>query len=94
MGLLLGLRELKKIGVSNCFVDGDSAILKSWGMGRGDGSWCMAPIIYEIQELVSLMQCFLAYIERRQNELADKLAIWGVRNYCTYCDSCLPMDVV
>lgn len=74
MDLLLGLRELKKIGVIDCMVEDDSATIISWGLGKGDGSWCLASIIYEIRELISLLNCSITHVDRSQNELADKLA--------------------
>lgn len=59
MARLLGFGELKKLGVPNVFVEGDSQTIISWGMGKGNVSWCLAPIIYEIRELVSLLNCSL-----------------------------------
>lgn len=32
--MLLGLRELKKIGISSCIIEGDSAVVIGWGQGK------------------------------------------------------------
>lgn len=39
VGLFMGLRELKRMGVQDCMVEGDLAVVIGWSLGKGDGSW-------------------------------------------------------
>lgn len=71
LALLLGLRELRRLGLAQCIVEGDSQTVISWGSGRGDISWHLAPIFYEIRELVLSLNCSLKHVDRCQNGLAD-----------------------
>lgn len=76
--LLVGLRELKKLGASYCIIEGDSQTIISWGLGNCDFSWHLAPVIYEICKLIFLMNVSLIHVSRSQNGLADQLANWGI----------------
>lgn len=94
MALLLGLRELRRLGMVQCIVEGDSQTVISWGSGRGDISWRLAPIFYEIQKLVLSMKYSLKHVDRGQNGLADQLANWGVGYGKFHYDNCLPGDML
>lgn len=41
-GLLIGLHELKSMGIIGCIVEGDSAVVTGWRLGKGIGSWELA----------------------------------------------------
>lgn len=41
MTMLLGLRELKKMGLFECIVEGDSAVVIGWGQSKECKSWRM-----------------------------------------------------
>lgn len=88
--LLMGLRELNRLGMKSCEVERDSVVVISWGRGDNLASWCLAPIIYEIQELVSIFFVSLSHVIRSQNELANKLENWGIVSQVVFCDSSLP----
>lgn len=85
----MGLGELKKFGASNCIVEGDFQTIISWGMGNGNCFWHLSPVIYEIRELISLMNVSLIHVVRNQNGLTDQLANWGIDHDMVHCDSCL-----
>lgn len=87
--LLMGLRELNRLRLKSCEVEGDSVVVISWGRGDNLANWCLAPIIYEICELVSILSVSLSHVTRSQNELADKLANWGIVSQVVFCDSSL-----
>lgn len=48
VSLLMGLREMRKLELKNCLVEGDSKVVIGWHNGSGTGSWSLAPISYEI----------------------------------------------
>lgn len=48
-GLLMGLREFKRMGIKHCTVEGDSAMIVSWSMGKGVGSSNLIHFIYEME---------------------------------------------
>lgn len=73
----MGLREINRMKLWGCEVEGDLAVVVSWGSGPSMGSWHLAPIIYEIRELMPLYSISLSHIDRSQNVLVDKLANWG-----------------
>lgn len=73
-GLLMGLREIKRLKLRGYEVEGDPAVVISWGKGTCMCSWELALIIYEIRELMSLLFISLVHVDRSRNELADKLA--------------------
>lgn len=45
ISLLMGLRELNRLKLKGCEMEGDSAAVSSWGMGNCMGSWDLAPVI-------------------------------------------------
>lgn len=61
--LLMGLREIKCIKLKGCEVEGDSAVIISWGKGTCLNSWELASTIYEIRELLSLLFISLIHID-------------------------------
>lgn len=93
--LLVGLRELKNLGASSCIAEGNSQTIISWGLGNSDFSWQLAPVIYEIRELIFLMNGSLVHVVRSQNGLvADQLANWRIAHGVVHCESCLPGDLL
>lgn len=76
--MLSGLRELKKMGLFCCIIEGDSAVVIGWGKGEECQSWQMWNLVYEIRELSSDLGCLYSHIPREQNSEADKLANWGI----------------
>lgn len=78
MALLMGLRELKKLGLHASLVVGDSATVIGWGKEKGGGSWKLAHLVNEIRDLSLSMEISYAHVPREHNSLADKLANWGV----------------
>lgn len=90
ISLLMGLREFDRFRLKGCKVEGDSAVVISWGLGNCIGSWDLVPIIYEIRELISVLSICLFHVDRSWNELADKLANWGVNFLLVYSENCLP----
>lgn len=93
VGCFRYLKVLKSMDVHMCIVEGDSQTIISWSLGRGDMSWRVAPIVYEIWEVASLMECSLVHIDRGQNALADRLANWGILHGMAFNDNCLPRDL-
>lgn len=67
MSFLMGLLELKQLGIFDCLVEGDSSIVVSWGLGNNSGVWSLLPIIHEIRELVVGLSVVLSHISRSQN---------------------------
>lgn len=64
-------------------MEGDSNVVISWGRGRNEGSWCLAPIIHEMKEILQDLGATLVHIHREQNVLAN----WGVRIPELYCEN-------
>lgn len=73
----MGLREINHLMLKDCEVEGDSAVVISWGTRNCLGSWELAPFVYEIKDVVFLLFISLVHIDRSQNKLVDKLANWG-----------------
>lgn len=92
ISLLMGLRELHCLQVNGCEAKGDSEVVISWGLGNSSGSWELAPVIYEIREIISSLSISLSHIDRSQNELADKLANSGVNSLMVVVENFLPAD--
>lgn len=86
----MGLRELNCLRLKEHEVEGDSAVVISWGKGDSLGCWCLASILFEIRVLMSLLFVSLSHIDRSQNELADKLANWGVTSGSVFSANCSP----
>lgn len=80
----MGLRKLKHLGLKDCEVEGDLAVIVSWGKGESVGSWCLASTIYKIRELMSLLVVSLSHVDGSQNELADKQINWGVSSVVVF----------
>lgn len=59
--LLMGLRDMQKLGCSSYLVEGDSKVVVGWGRRTIGGSWCLAPLIYEIRELMPLLNGSISY---------------------------------
>lgn len=59
IGLLMGLIELKSTRIEDCIVEGDSVVVIGWGLGKGNGSWKLAQLVYEVKELAILLGIFL-----------------------------------
>lgn len=78
MGLLMGHRELQKTRDSNALVEGDFAVVISWGSGQSFGSWKYVHFIHEIRDLMASLAVTLSHILWSPNALVDKLANWGV----------------
>lgn len=49
MGLLMGLHDIYKIGISKALIEGDSAFVISWVLGLSIGSWRLDHLIHEIR---------------------------------------------
>lgn len=86
----MGLREVSCLHLICCEVEGDSAVVISWGKVVSVGPWDLIPIIYEIRDLVSSLSISLSHIERSQNELADKLVNWRVDSLEAFVGNYLP----
>lgn len=78
VGLLEGLRILKKSGHMGCVIEGDSRTVISWGQGSSRASWRVAHFIQEIWVLVRDTQALLCHIPRSKNVDADCLVKWNV----------------
>lgn len=77
LNLVMELRELNRLSIHGCVVEGDSKVVISWGMGLGIGSWPLQSILYETRELVISLSTSLVHVSRCQNMLADSLANKG-----------------
>lgn len=66
------------MGLYECIIEGDSAMIIGWGQGKECKSWRMWNLMYEIQEIAMELRCFFSHIPREQNTLADELANCGV----------------
>lgn len=88
--LLMGLREIYRLKLSSCEVEGDSAVAISWGNEKCMGSWELAPIIYEIRELMTLLSILLVHVNTSRNQLADKLANWGAGSHVIFSGNSIP----
>lgn len=86
MAHLMGPRELRKMDVHACIVEGDSTNVVGWGLGKGGGSWKLAHILYEIRELSCILRVYYMHVLRTQNRLAYKLVNRG--------RVCLPFSLV
>lgn len=78
MVLLMGLRELRNMEAQNCIVEGDSASVVGWAMGKGNGSWCLAYLLHDIGELSTILDLSFSHIPGEKNTMADRLANCGV----------------
>lgn len=76
-GLLMGLRECKRMWLKSFVVLWDSKAVIGWGRGKGDGSWRYAHYIYEIKELVAKLGVTLYHVSKNHNVMADSLTNWG-----------------
>lgn len=90
LSLLMGLRELKKLRLLGCIIEGDSLVTIGWRMGKDCASWRMWQHVYEIREISSLLSCSFIHVSREQNGLADTLANWGVGIPSIYSGPSLP----
>lgn len=90
LGLLMGLRELKKLGAHGSTAEGDSFTTIEWGKGIGEGSWKLEHFVNEIQDISCLLGFKLYHVLRVQSSLADKLANWGSGRSSLFIDSELP----
>lgn len=41
MWLLVGLHEIKKLGIGGCIVERDSGVVIAWEKGKGERHWCV-----------------------------------------------------
>lgn len=39
MNLPFGLKEIKRMGIEGCLVEGDSAVVANWDLEKSDESW-------------------------------------------------------
>lgn len=46
IGLLFGLRELRKMGILGCIIEGDSEVVIGWGQGKECKAWRMWDLTY------------------------------------------------
>jgi len=89
--MLLRLRELKKIGIFGCAIEGDSTVVVGWGKGEECQSWRMWNLVYEIRKLSSELGCSFSHVPQNQNSEADKLANWGVGQPSMYFGYSIPV---
>lgn len=78
MGLLMGIRELKRMGAVGALIEGDSVVVIGWGQGKGCNTWELWSNVYEINEIALDIGCSFSRFRREQNSMADSLANWGV----------------
>lgn len=90
LGLLIGLSELKKIGISQACVEGDSKVVIEWRMGSWMGYWKYASFVHEIRDLVASLNISFSQVPRSQNSLVDKVAKWGVNLDVLYFSNVMP----
>lgn len=62
MGMLMGIRELKKLGASGAIIEGDSAVVIGWGNGKVCNSWELWNLVYEITKIASDIGCSFSLI--------------------------------
>lgn len=91
IGLLMGLRELKKMRDCGSIVEGDSftSIRRSKGNGGGC-SWKLSHFVNEMREISSMLGIQLDHVIRTQNCMADKLANWWVGCSSIFMGSDMP----
>lgn len=53
MSMLMGLRELKRMGVSDCIIEGELAVVIGWGQEKKCNSWQLCNLVYEAHEISS-----------------------------------------
>lgn len=71
VGLLMGLGKLRKMEAArNCIVEGNSTMVIAWGMGKGEGSWQLAHVIYEIRDL-AFFGAFLLHMPKGSKHLSQ-----------------------
>lgn len=62
MGLLMGVREVRALGGTDCFVEGDSKVVVSWALGKHEGSWKLMHYICEIRSIIKDYRLSLSYV--------------------------------
>ena len=78
MGLHMGLRELKSLGIGRVVVEGNSKVVVGWARGSYQGTWLFSNFIHEIWDLALFLNVSISHVPRSRNTLADKFAKWGV----------------
>ena len=76
--LLIGCRELRRIGGLNPIFEDDSFSSVQWGSGEAIHPWRLADWVEEVQVISSLLDASFHHILREANTMADGLAREGV----------------
>ena len=76
--LLIGCRELLRIGGLNPILEGDSFSSIQWGSGKATHPWGLADLVEEVQDISSLLGASFLHTLRKTNTMADGLARDGV----------------
>lgn len=69
---------IKRKGLRQCIIEGDSVTVISWGMRSICGVWRLHHFTYDIRILSKELETDLHHIRRFQNSLADTIAKFGV----------------
>lgn len=72
--MLMGSRELCKIGAHNAIIEGDSFSAIRWGPGKSCYPWKLADWVGEIHHIADQLGCQFNHISRGENEIADDFA--------------------
>lgn len=70
-----------------CLMKGDSATVIGWGIGKGEGSCKLVHYLYEIRDLVILLDISFNLAPRDQNTLAGRFSSWGVALSSVFIDN-------
>lgn len=89
-GFLATFHILKEENWLECFVEGNSQSVISWGSGRSKGSWRLSHLICEAKCIVRDFKVVVSHIPRSQNDLVDMLAKWSVNNPNSFVGDYIP----
>lgn len=68
---------MRRLGVYNALIEGDTFPAIQWGLGKISYPWRLADWVEEVQSISAQLNCKFIHIFREANEATDALAVEG-----------------